>query len=343
MIEIRHLTKKYGSRTAVNDLNITFEKGKIYGFLGPNGAGKSTTMNMITGYLASTEGEVLIDGHDILKEPEKAKKKIGYLPENPPLYTDMTVKEYLSFVAELKGIKKADREKAIEDAMALVKIKERERQLIKGLSKGYKQRVGFAQAILGMPEIIILDEPTEGLDPKQRVEIKELIKSLGNNHIVILSSHILGEISAVCDYIFVISKGKLVASDTTENLVSQSEGEHKLEVSVKGESETVRKVLLSVDGVKEVRPLDRKEAGTVRVQIAAKKNKDVREAMFYALANAKLPIMGMNKDTGSLEDIFLSLTGEVHMEEEKEKLQKSVDEMDAKVAAESEEGSEQES
>lgn len=341
MIEIRHLTKKYGNRTAVNDLNITFEKGKIYGFLGPNGAGKSTTMNMITGYLASTEGEVLIDGHDILKEAEKAKKKIGYLPENPPLYTDMTVKEYLSFVAELKGIKKADREKAIEDAMNLVKIKDRERQLIKGLSKGYKQRVGFAQAILGMPEIIILDEPTEGLDPKQRVEIKELIKSLGNNHIVILSSHILGEISAVCDYIFVISKGKLVASDTTENLVSKSEGEHKLEVTVKGESETVKKVLLSVDGVKEVRPLDRKEAETVRFQVMAKKNRDVREEMFYALANAKLPVYGMNKDTGSLEDIFLSLTGEGHMEEEREKLQKSVDEMDAKVAVE--EGSEQES
>lgn len=214
MIEVKNLVKKYGDHTAVDHLSFTVEKGQIYGFLGPNGAGKSTTMNIMTGYLGATDGEVLINGHDILKEPEAAKKSIGYLPELPPLYMDMTVMEYLKFSTELKKIKKEDREAEIEKALKLVKLADVQDRLIKNLSKGYKQRVGLAQAILGFPEIIILDEPTVGLDPKQIIEIRELIRELAKEHTVILSSHILAEIREVCDYIMIISKGKLVASDT---------------------------------------------------------------------------------------------------------------------------------
>lgn len=224
MIEVIDLVKKYGNHMAVDHLNFTVEKGKIYGFLGPNGAGKSTTMNIMTGYLGATEGKVLIDGHDILEEPEVAKRSVGYLPEIPPLYIDMTVMEYLQFAAELKKIPKYEREEAIEQVIELAKLEDVEHRLIKNLSKGYKQRVGLAQAVLGMPEIIILDEPTVGLDPKQIIEIRELIRSLGKQHTVILSSHILAEVREVCDYIMIISKGKLVASDTPENLEKLHEG-----------------------------------------------------------------------------------------------------------------------
>lgn len=219
MIEIKNLVKKYGNHVAVDDISFTVEEGKIYGFLGPNGAGKSTTMNMITGYIGNTSGSITVNGHDILTEPEEAKKSIGYLPEQPPLYVDMTVIEYLLFVAELKKISKEKRREMVDEAMELTKLMDVSGRMIKNLSKGYKQRVGFAQAVLGMPEIIILDEPTVGLDPVQIIEIRDLIKELGKNHTVILSSHILSEIEAVCDYIFIISKGKLVASDTLENLV----------------------------------------------------------------------------------------------------------------------------
>lgn len=340
MIEIRHLTKKYGSHVAVSDLNLTVEKGKIYGFLGPNGAGKSTTMNMITGYLAPSEGEVIINGHDISKEPEEAKKCIGYLPELPPVYPDMTVGEYLSFVAELKGIKKAERKENIADVMRLVKITDREKQLIKNLSKGYKQRVGLAQALLGMPEVIILDEPTVGLDPKQIIEIRDLIRGLGKNHTIILSSHILTEISAVCDHIFVISKGKLVASDTTEGLEKQFAGGNQIEVTVKGGEEKAKEVAKKVRGVESVRVLERKEAGTCTLQIKTRK-KDVREELFYALAEAKMPIYGLNSGVKSLEEIFLTLTGENNLEEEKIKLQDSINKIDEKSEASKEEAAEE--
>ena len=218
MIEIKDLTKKYGNHVAVDHISLTVESGKIYGFLGPNGAGKSTTMNMITGYLGQNEGSIKIKGYDILKEPEKAKKCIGYLPEIPPLYTDMTVLEFLEFTAQLKKIAKAERKKCVEEAMELTKLTDMKNRMIRNLSKGYRQRVGLAQAVLGFPEIIILDEPTVGLDPIQIIEIRDLIKELGKTHTVILSSHILSEIEAVCDYIFIISKGKLVASDSIENL-----------------------------------------------------------------------------------------------------------------------------
>ena len=223
MIEVKNLVKKYGNHLAVDHLSFTVEKGQIYGFLGPNGAGKSTTMNIMTGYIGATEGEVIINGYDILKAPEKAKKSIGYLPELPPLYMDMTVREYLTFAAELKKIKKDKVKEAMEEVIALVQIEEVQDRLIKNLSKGYKQRVGLAQAILGFPEVIILDEPMVGLDPKQIVEIRELIRELAKDHTVILSSHILAEVQEICDHVLIISKGKVVANCAMAELDEQKE------------------------------------------------------------------------------------------------------------------------
>ena len=250
MIEVNNLVKRYGDHTAVDHLSFKIEKGKIYGFLGPNGAGKSTTMNMITGYIASTEGTVTIDGHDILDEPEQAKKCIGYLPEMPPLYFDMTVGEYMNFVADLKKIPKDQKKSMVEEVMEMVKITDMKNRLIKNLSKGYRQRVGLAQAILGYPEVIILDEPTVGLDPKQIIEIRDLIKSLKKKHTVILSSHILSEVSAVCDYVLIISHGKLVASDTPENLGKLAEGSNTLNLLVKGDKDHIRIALGQISDIK---------------------------------------------------------------------------------------------
>ena len=252
MIEVNNLVKHYGDHTAVDHLSFKIEKGKIYGFLGPNGAGKSTTMNMITGYIASTEGTVTIDGHDILDEPEQAKKCIGYLPEMPPLYFDMTVGEYMNFVADLKKIPKDQKKSMVEEVMEMVKITDMKNRLIKNLSKGYRQRVGLAQAILGYPEVIILDEPTVGLDPKQIIEIRDLIKSLKKKHTVILSSHILSEVSAVCDYVLIISHGKLVASDTPENLGKLAEGSNTLNLLVKGDKDHIRIALGQISDIKEI-------------------------------------------------------------------------------------------
>lgn len=249
MIEISHLTKKYGANVAVNDLNLTLESGNIYGFLGPNGAGKSTTMNIITGYIGASSGGVKINGFDINKNPEEAKKCIGYLPEIPPVYGDMKVQEYLQFVAELKKIDKHNRKADIKQVMDLTKLHDVKDRLIKNLSKGYRQRVGLAQALIGMPEIIILDEPTVGLDPKQIIEIRDLIRSLKEKHTVILSSHILQEISAVCDHVFIISKGNLVASDSMEHLESRMSGAQQLEVTVSGARSDVEQ-MKEIPGVK---------------------------------------------------------------------------------------------
>ena len=308
MIEVRNLVKKYGNHVAVDHLNFTVEKGKIYGFLGPNGAGKSTTMNMITGYIASTEGDILIDGHNILEEPEKAKKCIGYLPELPPLYQDMTVMEYLKFVAELKSIPKAEIEKNISEVMSTTKLEEMKYRLIKNLSKGYKQRVGLAQALLGYPEIIILDEPTVGLDPKQIIEIRDLIKSLGEKHTVILSSHILSEVSAVCDHVLIIDRGRLVASDSPENLSKVMTGAKSLELTVKGPEEEIRKALDMVDNIEELIYHESmvKDACDFTVKIAG--DQDVRENIFFALAEAKYPILKMQSTNMTLEEVFLKLT-----------------------------------
>lgn len=307
MIEISHLVKKYGDHYAVRDLSVCIEQGQIYGFLGPNGAGKSTTMNIITGYLAPTAGEVKINGRDIMKEPEEAKKKIGYLPEMPPLYQEMTVEEYLKFAAGLKKIPSAKRKQSVEAAMETAKVSEMRRRLIANLSKGYKQRVGLAQAVLGEPEVIILDEPTVGLDPKQMIEIRELIKSLREKHTVILSSHILSEVSAVCDRILIISRGELVASDTPQGLQEKMQGAGSLELTVKGKKEELRRILANMDGV-ETYTVREKEEGRVEAVIGEIPDFDVRETLFYALAENRIPILLLQRKTGSLEDIFLQLT-----------------------------------
>lgn len=307
LIEVKNLVKKYGNHLAVDHLNFKIESGRIYGFLGPNGAGKSTTMNIMTGYLGATEGEVFINGHNILKEPEEAKKHIGYLPEQPPLYMDMTVREYLEFAAELKGIKKAKREDEITEVEKLVKIKDVEHRLIKNLSKGYRQRVGFAQAVLGFPEIIILDEPSVGLDPKQIIEIRELIRKLAKKHTVILSSHILAEVREVCDHILIISKGKLVASDTPENL-ERLLGEHNVvEIEAEASPSDIRLVLKNVPGIEKI---DIKENGeeTSTTFIHEKKGEDVRLSVFRAFASAGIPLLTLKASGTTLEDVFMELT-----------------------------------
>lgn len=306
MIEINHLVKKYGNHVAVDDLSLEVEPGKIYGFLGPNGAGKSTTMNMITGYLGATSGEVKINGHDIFKEPEEAKKCIGYLPEIPPLYVDMTVLEYLNFAAELKKLDKKKRKEYVTSAMETTGVTEVKDRLIRNLSKGYRQRVGFAQAVLGYPEIIILDEPTVGLDPKQILEIRELIKKLGENHTVILSSHILTEISAVCDHVFIISKGKLVASDATENLLSLMSGAQEVMLLLKQGAEEAAEQLLEIENVERVQVTEE----NTRLIVYAKQGADVREEIFSTMAEHKIPVLEMHTVTKSLEDVFLELTQE---------------------------------
>lgn len=307
MIEVKNLVKKYGNHTAVDHLNFTIEEGHVYGFLGPNGAGKSTTMNIMTGYLGATEGEVLINGHDILKEPEEAKKQIGYLPELPPLYMEMTVREYLEFVAELKGIAKNKREESINEVEKMVKIWEVENRLIRNLSKGYRQRVGLAQAVLGFPKIIILDEPSVGLDPKQIIEIRELIRQFAKKHTVILSSHILAEVREVCDYILIISKGKLVASDTPENLERNLGDSDLIEIETKASPDEVRRILETVDGIRSI-STKHLENGIAWAQIQEKKNTDVREKVFQAFAQNHQPLLKLNPLQVSLEDVFMELT-----------------------------------
>lgn len=307
MIEVKNLVKKYGNHTAVDHLNFTIEEGHVYGFLGPNGAGKSTTMNIMTGYLGATEGEVLINGHDILKEPEEAKKQIGYLPELPPLYMEMTVHEYLEFVAELKGIAKNKREESINEVEKMVKIWEVENRLIRNLSKGYRQRVGLAQAVLGFPKIIILDEPSVGLDPKQIIEIRELIRQLAKKHTVILSSHILAEVREVCDYILIISKGKLVASDTPENLERNLGDSDLIEIETKASPDEVRRILETVDGIRSI-SAKYLENGITWAQIQEKKNTDIREKVFQAFAQNHQPLLKLNPLQVSLEDVFMELT-----------------------------------
>lgn len=308
VIEVNNLVKRYGDHTAVDHLSFKIEKGKIYGFLGPNGAGKSTTMNIITGYIASTEGTVSIDGHDILEEPEKARKCIGYLPEQPPLYFDMTVLEYMRFAADLKKIPKNKKNEMIEEVMDRVKITDMKNRLIKNLSKGYRQRVGLAQAILGYPDVIILDEPTVGLDPKQIIEIRDLIKDLRQKHTVILSSHILSEVSAVCDYVLIISHGKLVASDTPENLSKLAAGSNNLSLVVKGDKEKIRILLGEISGVRDISIESSGEEGEWNVKLTTEEHTDIREDVFFKMAENRYPILEMQSKKVSLEEIFLELT-----------------------------------
>ena len=310
MIEVKNLVKRYGNHAAVNDLSFTVETGKVVGFLGPNGAGKSTTMNMITGYIAPTEGEVLIDGIDIMDEPELAKKNIGYLPEIPPLYPDLKVREYLSFVAELKKVSKKDRDIEVHKIMSKTKTLDVSERLIKHLSKGYKQRVGLAGAMMGNPDILILDEPTVGLDPSQIIEMRELIRELSKNHTVLLSSHIMQEISAVCDEIIIINEGKMITKDTPENITKKMVDTNGVHVVVKGDKTKLKEALRTISGIKNVSYDNDKdtEEDTTGLTIYCAEDEDIRVDLFYALAKAECPLIEMNKLDTSLEDAFLALT-----------------------------------
>lgn len=307
MIEVVNLSKHYGDKKAVNNVSFKAEDGEILGFLGPNGAGKSTTMNILTGYISCTSGKALIDGIDILEDPVKAKQKIGYLPEIPPLYVDMTVKEYLYFIYDLKKCK-LPKISHLKDICGLVKIDHVYNRLIKNLSKGYRQRVGLAQALVGNPKVLILDEPTVGLDPKQIIEIRTLIKKLGKNHTVILSSHILSEVQAVCDKIIVINEGKVVANDTEENLSHKLTGDHKLMCKIEGNKDNVMRALQSIDGVDKVYCDAEHKNNVSDFRIEAKEGTDIRKTLFKKVAENGWYLLELKSSEMSLEDIFLKLT-----------------------------------
>ncbi|HOA55750.1 MAG TPA: ABC transporter ATP-binding protein [Clostridiales bacterium] len=307
MIEIQNLTKQYGQIKAVNNLNFTVEKGEILGFLGPNGAGKTTTMNIITGYIPSTEGTVRVCGYDILESPKEVKKRIGYLPEQPPVYMDMTVIDYLNFVADLKKVDKKQKRSQISDIMELVKIGDHRNRLIKNLSKGYKQRVGLAMALVGSPEVLILDEPTVGLDPKQIIEIRKLIKALGKEHTIILSSHILPEVSAVCERVVIINKGEIAAIDTPENLSKGYGTASKLLVTIAGPKNSVENAIREIYGVKYVETGVEKDKEATSFIVESDKEIDIRKSLFFAMAKLGYPIIELKSLSLSLEDIFLQI------------------------------------
>ena len=307
LIEVKNLTKRYGDICAVSDLSFTIEKGQIYGFLGPNGAGKSTTMNIMTGCLAATSGEVRIGGHDIFEEANEAKKLIGYLPEQPPLYMDRTPREYLTFVAQAKKVPAREIAADVARVLEVTQTTDVADRLIKHLSKGYKQRVGIAQALLGNPEVIILDEPTVGLDPRQIIEIRELIQELGKEHTVILSSHILSEVQAVCQTVMIIAKGKLVACDTPENLEKLFAGKTTVELTAECSAQKIREILAEVTDVEITEEVKDGDCSTVVLELK-EIDMDIRRDIFFAFAKAETPILEMKVAVASLEDIFLELT-----------------------------------
>ena len=308
MIEVTNLVRRFGPHIAVDHANFKIEKGEIVGFLGPNGAGKSTTMNILTGYLSSTEGIVKVNNMDILEHPLEIKKKIGYLPENPPLYMDMTVKEYLSFTGEIKKIPKSEKKDRMNRIMDTVGIDDVQKRLIKNLSKGYKQRVGLAQAMIGDPEVLIMDEPTAGLDPSQILEIRSLIKELGKDHTIILSSHILPEVSAVCKRVLIINRGVIVADDTPENLAHRLLGGSHIYLRLDGTEADISKALSRVPSIVKLDFQESQEAGTVQLIAEAAPETDIRRDIFKSLASANIPILMMRSQDMSLEEIFLNLT-----------------------------------
>jgi ABC-2 type transport system ATP-binding protein len=308
MIVVEDLVKNYGNFQAVKGLNLHVEKGQIVGLLGPNGAGKSTTMNIITGYISATSGTVKIDGINIMEKPKEAKRQIGYLPEIPPLYMDMTVLSYLKFVAEIKGISKKERPAEVKRCMQITKITDRAQRMISKLSKGYRQRVGLAAALLGNPPILILDEPTVGLDPSQVVEIRELIRSLAEEHTVILSSHILSEVSEVCDHIIIINDGQVVAEDTPENLSKKYSNQSHVAMEIKGARETIAETLDAIDYI-ESYAFGESADGVLEVNLTLNTDEDKNDDLFYAFAEKKLPVTKISRENLSLEEIFLKLTG----------------------------------
>ena len=312
MIEVSGLTKTYGNKRGITDISFTINEGEIVGFLGPNGAGKSTTMNVITGYLSATAGAAKVAGIDILENPLEAKKHIGYLPQDPPLYLDMTVDEYLNFIYDIKGVKKEDesRKAHIDRICEMVGITQVRSRVIGNLSGGYKQRCGLAQALVGDPDVLILDEPTVGLDPKQIIEIRNVIKDLGRNRTIILSTHILQEVSAVCERVLVINNGRLVADDTPTHLSALLTGEHKLEYRIAGPKDKITQVLRSVDGVKVVTPTIEAEPGAFEYLVESAEHLDVRKLIFSALSRAGYPVLLLKNQDLSLEDVFIQLTAD---------------------------------
>ena len=309
MVEVKNLSKKYCNKDALCDVSFSLNDGEVLGFLGPNGAGKSTTMNIITGYISSSKGTVKVDGDEILENPIAVKRKIGYLPEQPPLYVDMTVKAYLSFMYDLKKVK-LNKKQHIEEICKLVKIDNVYNRIIKHLSKGYKQRVGIAQALLGKPKLLILDEPTVGLDPNQIVEIRKLIKTLGEKHTIILSSHILSEVQSVCNRIIVINNGKIVADDTTSNLSSDFSTENRLILSIEGDEYTILNELKNIAGVKNVTVNKSEPDAVVNYIVIYDKNNDIRSTVFSKMAEINCPIVSMSNNNMTLEDVFRRLTSE---------------------------------
>ena len=308
MIQVENLTKRYGGHVAIDRLNFVVNPGEILGFLGPNGAGKSTTMNILTGYISATDGKAMVGGIDVLEQPEEVKKLIGYLPEFPPLYGEMTVNEYLDFVSNIKKVSRAEKKQSMEKIMDLVKIADVRGRLIKNLSKGYKQRVGLAQALIGNPQVLILDEPTVGLDPKQIIEIRNLIAQLGKDHTIILSSHILPEVSAVCERVIIINKGEIVASDTPNNLSKGLGDSSRLALRVAAQEKQVLKAVKEIAGIKSVESQGTREKDTIDIVVEAEKNVDIRKPLFFALSRAEFPILSMRSMDLTLEDIFLQVT-----------------------------------
>lgn len=307
MIQIQNLTKMYGQIKAVEDVSFDVNSGEILGFLGPNGAGKTTTMNIIAGYLPATGGKVSVCGFDVMEQPMEVKKRVGYLPEHPPLYNDMTVNEFMDFVMELKKVDKRKRKEQKIDIMEIVKISDVKDRLIKNLSKGYKQRVGLAQALVGNPEVLVLDEPTVGLDPNQIIGMRKLIKGLGKNHTIILSSHILPEVSAVCDRVVIINNGKIAAINTPEELAKDIENAARLSVTVSGPKNTIIPRIKEINGVTSVEIIEEKSGSIVSYKIESEKEIDIRRTLFFAMAKLGFPIIEMKAVDMTLEDIFIKL------------------------------------
>ena len=342
MIEVKNLTKRYGVNTALDNVSFTVDEGTIVGFLGPNGAGKSTTMNIITGYLSATSGSVTVQGKSTLENPNEVKKLIGYLPEMPPLYLDMTVKEYLNFMYELKGVK-LDRQQHIGEICRLTKIDNVYNRLVGNLSKGYKQRVGIAQALLGNPPVLILDEPTVGLDPKQIIEIRNLIKSLGKSHTIILSSHILPEVQAVCERIIVVNKGRLVADGATDTLAHDLSQDHRLILRAEGPEREMVHEIQTLPHVVEVYSLGEKEKGVFELSVESEPDADIRRDLFALLSRKGWPMMALKNTDLTLEDLFLQLTSSdaaLHQENETEEDPADLEEDLAEVPSETEKGGE---
>lgn len=307
MIEVKNVTKKYGNFVAVDNISFNIKEGEIIGLLGPNGAGKSTTMNMITGFIEQTEGEIIIDGYDMLKKPKKAKKEIGYMPEGVPLYTDLTVKEFVSYMAQIKKVDRKIRKEQIKKTIEETGLKDVEKKLIKNLSRGYKQRVSMAGALVGKPKILILDEPTVGLDPKQITEIRELIKKLGKTHTVILSSHILSEVSQICNKVIIINKGKIVAIDTPQNLENAVSKNNNIYVTIEDPENKIEAVKDKIEGIKDIKLVATNDDGTKHYCIESEGEKDLRKTIFAEFAKENITIYEMKKQDVTLEDAFIEL------------------------------------